>query len=399
MNENKLVAACAADRLSFAKITEHVSHKEISPIAKIWLDGIRDYYARDESAERADLEVVGETLALRLASDKQRETVLAYGETLKECPSPDNVVHAIIEYRRHISGMQLAQALADGGAADKVRPLVEQYAQLLEETQLGSDIRYASDGSALFERVSSGKRIRLHPASLNSRSRGGALPGHHIVIFGRPEQGKTLFAVNLTAGFLRDGHKVLYIGNEDPIDEIKMRVLCNLANCSEDQAVNEPEKALRIAEGRGLGLLTMVHMHPGSAHEVESLVKEHGPEVLIIDQIRNLAGDDNSTRRMEQNAIAVRNILGKYDVVGVSITQAGDKTERHGQEPPMWLSMGDVDSSRTGLPAQADMMIGVGSNEELRSSGKRAISLPKNKIGRVHDGFIVEVDTVRSKVL
>jgi KaiC/GvpD/RAD55 family RecA-like ATPase len=242
-------------------------------------------------------------------------------------------------------------------------------------------------------------RIPLAPNSLNRKAGGGAVPGDHIVIFGRPEAGKTLFTVNMAAGFLKMGHTVLYVGNEESTYKTRARIVCNLANCTTEQLEQDSAKAHRIARKRGLDLLRICHMEPGSIPEIEELLREIKPTVLILDQIRNVAHSEaKMTQRMEKVATELRAILAKHDVVGVSVTQAGDKTERHGQEPPPWLTMADVDSSRTGLPAQADLMIGIGADDEMRNHNTRAISLPKNKLGHSHEGFMVEIDILRSKV-
>ena len=89
----------------------------------------------------------------------------------------------------------------------------------------------------------------------------------------------------------------------------------------------------------------------------------------------------------------------KHGVVGVSVCQAGDKTEKHGQLPPAFLQMNDVYGSRTGIPAHCDLLIGVGYDQDMYDRDIRGISLPKNKLGGVHAGFKVRIDTQKSKVL
>ena len=63
--------------------------------------------------------------------------------------------------------------------------------------------------------------------------------------------------------------------------------------------------------------------------------------------------------------------------------------------------MEEMDSSRTGLPGQCDVIIGVGASQELVASNQRAISMCKNKLNEDPDGrvgFMVQVDPARSKV-
>ena len=54
--------------------------------------------------------------------------------------------------------------------------------------------------------------------------------------------------------------------------------------------------------------------------------------------------------------------------------------------------MSDVDSSKTGIPASADLMIGIGGDAVMKSNGTLGISLPKNKLSGLHDRFLATVN-------
>ncbi len=89
----------------------------------------------------------------------------------------------------------------------------------------------------------------------------------------------------------------------------------------------------------------------------------------------------------------MRNLAKKNDILVIGVTQAGDSGTNK-----LRLEMGDIDFSNTGMPAQMDLIIGVGSNEEYDSKSWRMISLPKNKLSGEHLYFPVMVDTKTSKV-
>lgn len=82
-------------------------------------------------------------------------------------------------------------------------------------------------------------------------------------------------------------------------------------------------------------------------------------------------------------------------MLGVSLTQANAGDEAR---PKVWLRDSDVDSSRTGLPAQADLLLGIGADDDMLNTGARAVSLCKNKLSGNHEGFMVQFDYLRSKV-
>ena len=143
-------------------------------------------------------------------------------------------------------------------------------------------------------------------------------------------------------------------------------------------------------------------MQPGSVSALTKDVEEFTPAVVVIDQLRNMSSpEEGMTQRLEANAIRFRNFISQYGLIGVSVTQAGDKSQKHGEDTPIWLSSGDVDSSRVGLPAQVDLMLGIGGNSEMLQRGQRAVSMVKNKCATgalSREGFICQFDLARSIV-
>jgi KaiC/GvpD/RAD55 family RecA-like ATPase len=401
MLDQKVLASCLDSRKAYDRVRDHVVEEELSPQARAWMPLIREWYARDRSATAVDRGILRER-AKRAFPEKHKETLLAWFDDLGESVSPENVATELLDLKRHVAGMELQQLMASGAPRDKLAAAVRRYEALLEAADLHtSEANWCDDDDEMERMLDPSGRIPLCPDALNKRAGGGAVPGDHILIFGRPEAGKTLFTVNMVAGFLKSGRRVLYIGNEESLYKTRKRVITNLLRCTPEQYDNNRTKGREIARQRGLDRLRMLELTPGTISEIDYYLEEVQPDVLVLDQIRNIrGGGDKLTQRLEQVATDVRSLLKKHGAIGVSVTQAGDKTERHGQEVPIWLSMSDVDSSRTGLPAQVDLMIGIGVNEDLRAQGQRAISLPKNKLhpGGSHEGFLVSVDTLRSIV-
>ena len=135
---------------------------------------------------------------------------------------------------------------------------------------------------------------------------------------------------------------------------------------------------------------------------MKKCVEEWPTDIVFLDQIRNLSSnEDGMTRRLEHSAIVFRALVATHGLVGVAITQAGDRSKTHNADSPVWLSTGDVDSSRVGLPAQADLMLGIGGNADMIARGQRAISIVKNKCysgPNSREGVIVNVDLARNIV-
>lgn len=407
MLDAQLIAASLQSRAAFETVAPHITKEDLTPPAAFWYDIVREWYSRDRAAQSVDKTLVVTSGKKRITNSKHEDALLGFMNDLPEPPSPANVAAVVLELKRYNVGMELASAIT-GQDHKKAAKLLKQYNELQATDQLGKKAQWedAVSWDELDSVVGDGNRIPIYPKLLNERCQGGALPGDHIIVFGRPEVGKSTFTINMTAGFLHTGQRVLYIGNEDNINKLKRRMRGRLTRWTREQIAADPAGANKLAAERETskgGALYMRHLHRGKIGDLERAVEEFEPTVLVLDQIRNLSagGEDKMTQKLETVAIEVRNLLATYHLVGVSVTQANDRTERHGQEPPLWLGMADVDSSRTGLPAQADLMVGIGANAEMMARNQRAISLPKNKLSdeeNNHEGFIVEYDLRRSVV-
>ena len=138
-----------------------------------------------------------------------------------------------------------------------------------------------------------------------------------------------------------------------------------------------------------------IYLTPGTPQQISGLISKLNPDVIIVDQIRNInCYNEGMVQRLENVAKEIRTIGQRNEALMISITQAGDSAT-----DKLVLTMSDVDSSKTGIPAQVDVMIGVGMNAEYEARSKRMISLPKNKPGSDHSFFSITVDESTSRVV
>lgn len=397
MLERKIVGACIRDREAYEVFAASERPGELGDeLLPLW-EVTKDFYDRDPSATEADVDVLRGLLQSRGVSPKHTQSEL---ELLDMClaetaTSSDANIHAMIREQALKSvGMRLASALVGEKDEARVERELEKYLEV-RGSAAGSSEEPLDWGEALAREVDRSNRFVVSPKVLNQYIRGGLLPGHNVTIFGRPESGKTALAITMACGFARRGVRVLYVGNEDPIEDLMIRAVCNLTGWDADQVAADPAGAERLARERGADNLRMMEASPGTVTEVAAAVKRYKPQVLFVDQLRNLSAGktENYTRTLDANAQAVRAIGKRFGVVTISVTQAGDSASGR----PV-LDMGDVDSSNTGIPGAADLMIGVGVTDALDAAGHRMLSLCKNKLGYVKATQVVALDPFRSKM-
>lgn len=402
MSERKLLAAALKSRKAYEELKERLVDGDLTEQANIVWRAVGGFYNRDSDVQGCDPELVQADILRTLKSAKHKDTFKQVINDLASIEvSPENVLHDFLAVRREAIGSKLATALVSSSDDKRVSELIEEYKEWESLDQVTEDdARQVLRGMPLAEitkTYAEEELIRVWPTSLNSRLDGGLLRGHHMVVFARPEMGKTMFLVNAVAGFLAQNLVVLYVGNEDPISDIILRVVCRLSKRDKFTVLSDPNTAEKEARDGGYNNFVIAGLAPGTPKEIEELVEEFKPDVLLIDQLRNINTgnkEGNYVQHLEKAATAARNIGKKHGVLVISVTQAGDSASGKAV-----LDMGDVDSSNTGIPAQADVMVGIGATQEDQQMGRRVLSLPKNKRSGNHSFFPVRVDPALSRII
>ncbi len=392
MSERKLLSSCIRSREAYDRVCEHLKKGDLTDQGDIILSSVREYYERDDECKEVDVDVLRSVVGRRVSSTKHQDM---FGNLITELAalevSPKNVVHDFIAVRRDAAGAALASALASLRGPDTTRPLLDEYLKWDQATELEEDddeILNSVSATALTSAIAEEGLIEVWPKSLNSRLDGGLLRGHHMLIFARPEMGKTMMVVNMLAGFCAQDLTVLYINNEEPMADIILRVQSRLTGFTKAEIMEDSDFTDQILEEMGYSNLWFKEATPGTPHQIQRWIDDVQPDVVVIDQIRNLnVNEDHFVQKLEKASAAARN-LGKHNhCLMVSITQAGDSASGKAV-----LDMGDVDSSNTGIPATVDVMVGLGASSDDEAMLRRVISLPKNKRSGRHEFFPVRIE-------
>ena len=392
--ENKLISAVVQSREAFIEVLSTEIDGDFSDLVQIVWDEIKDYYNTDPNADFVDKEILTKRLVRK--HKKHGELFSNFIKALEDV-SVLNVIQEVIDVKLEAVRHKLAQELV-AGKDNKIDPLLEEYNKLrlgkLDTEENKTEVYQDTNIGAILTETVNNNRIAILPVSLNEQLNGGALRQHHIVVFAPTEMGKSLFALNLAYGVLKQGLKVLYCGNEDPSTDMIYRFMWRVTGMTSTEIQKEPEKAQEILDAKGFKNFIFAEMAPGTPREIEELIKEYEPDCLIVDQIRNLdMGEDGKTLSLEKAATFMRKMGKMYDLVPVSLTQAGDSATGRA-----FLRRGDIDFSNVGIPGTADLLIGIGATEEMETHGERMLSLVKNKIGGTRVPVKVWFDNLLTKV-
>jgi len=224
--------------------------------------------------------------------------------------------------------------------------------------------------------------------------------------------GKSLFMCHVAASALSQGRNVLYITMEMAEERIAERIDANLMNVAIDQLENMSksmfsDKVRKIAESTQ-GKLIIKEYPTGQAHSGHfrallnelKLKRKFVPEIIFIDylnicassRMKGMGGSINSYTYIKSIAEELRGLAVEFDVPIVSATQT--TRSGYGNSDP-----GLEDTSESfGLPATADLMFALVSNEEMESLGQIMVKQLKNRYNDPNRDkrFVVGID--RSKM-
>lgn len=224
--------------------------------------------------------------------------------------------------------------------------------------------------------------------------------------------GKSLFMCHVAGSALSQGRNVLYITMEMSEERIAERIDANLLNCAIDQIPNLSKAMFKdrvrdIGE-KSEGQLIIKEYPTGQAHtnhfrallEELRLKKKFAPDIIFVDylnicassRMKGMGGSINSYTYIKAIAEELRGLAVEFDVPIVSATQ----TTRSGfanSDPGL-----EDTSESFGLPATADLMFALVSNEELENLGQIMVKQLKNRYNdpNANKRFVVGID--RSKM-
>jgi len=247
----------------------------------------------------------------------------------------------------------------------------------------------------------------------NKITKGGLPPKTLNIVLAGTGVGKSLFMCHVAANCLSQGKNVLYITLEMAEERIAERIDANLMNISMEDLHDLPKqmfdnKIANIIKSTS-GKLIVKEYPTASAHSghFRGLIKELAikktfkPDIIFIDYLNicsssRFKGSINVNSYMYIKAIAeeLRGLAVETNVPIMSATQ----TTRSGF---VSSDIGLEDTSESfGLPATADLMFALISNEELDELNQIAVKQLKNRYNdpTINKRFVIGLDRAKMKL-
>jgi replicative DNA helicase len=258
------------------------------------------------------------------------------------------------------------------------------------------------------------ERIPFDLDYFNKITKGG-LPNKTLnIVLAGTGVGKSLFMCHVAANALIQGRNVLYITMEMAEERIAERIDANLLDIPIDQLEYMPKPIMTTKvndiASKTNGKLIIKEYPTGQANTSHfrallnelKLKKNFMPEIIFIDylnicassRMKAMGGSINSYSYIKAIAEEIRGLAVEFNVPIVSATQ----TTRSGYTSS---DPGLEDTSESfGLPATADLMFALISNDELAAQSQILVKQLKNRYNdpNKYKRFVIKVDRSKMKL-
>ena len=338
------------------------------------------------------------------ASDEEVDLQWLLDTTEKWCK--DRAVHNAV-----LSGIKILDNKDQKRTPESIPGILSDALAVSFDNHIGHD--YIEDAQNRFEWYhTKEKRYKFDLDYFNRITKGGVPSKTLNIALAGTGVGKSLFMCHVASSFLTQGLNVLYITLEMAEERIAERIDANLFDVTMDDLHDMPKQLydnkLEKLNAKTNGKLIIKEYPTASAHSGHfralmnelALKKSFKPDVVFIDYLNICAsarfkgGNISSYFYVKAIAEELRGLAVEFNLPIFSATQ----TTRTGY---VSTDIGLEDTSESfGLPATADFMFALMSNEELEALGQMKVKQLKNRYNDpgLNRAFIVGVDRAKMRL-
>ena len=295
---------------------------------------------------------------------------------------------------------------------DALPDILQKALSVTFDTNVGHDyIGNAEDRFDFYHLVE--EKIPFDLDYFNRITKNGIAKKSLSVILASTGVGKSLFMCHMAANAISQGRNVLYVSLEMAEERIAERIDANLFDIPIDQIENMSKEqfmgSINKIKTKSHGQLIIKEYPTSQAHagHIRALLnelkmkKKFTPDIIFVDYINicassrmKLGGGVNTYSYIKAIAEELRGLAVESEVPIVTATQINREGSKN-SDPNL-----EDTSESWGLPATADLMFALVSNEELLEAGQIMVKQLKNRYNdpNMHKRFVVGVDRAKMKL-
>ena len=390
------------EKVVFKEIFEFVNKYKNLPTHESLVINFTESKTLTEPQVRSSIELLNE---LKQSKDETVDLSWLTENTEKFCQDKA-IYNAIME------SVQILDDKAEKKSKGEIPKLLSDALGVSFDSNIGHD--YINDFDSRYDfyhRVES--RIRFDLDIFNKITKGGLPTKTLNIALAGTGVGKSLFMCHVAAGCLSQGHNVLYITLEMAEEKIAERIDANLLNIdiNELQTISKPdyERKFEALKSKTQGKLIIKEYPTAAASTLHfrallselALKKNFRPDIIFVDYLNICAsarikagGNVNSYTYVKAIAEELRGLAVEFNLPVVSATQ----TTRSGftnSDPGL-----EDTSESFGLPATADFMFALVTNEDLEALNQILVKQLKNRYSdpSYFKRFVVGIDKPKMRL-
>jgi len=225
------------------------------------------------------------------------------------------------------------------------------------------------------------------------RATNGIGRGNFMIIFARPETGKTAFWISLVAsphGFAWQQKKVSIFANEEPAIRTQMRLLNASTGLQRGNILNGSRELAKQKWSNISPYIENFDCVDKTINDLDEYCSTNDVDILIIDQLDkiNVEGKYNATHeKLREVYRQARELAKRHNILVIGMSQASAEAQGRSR-----VTFSVMENSKTGKSAEADVILGLGKEDEIENyldDCIRFVTLSKNKLTGDHAEFEV----------
>jgi replicative DNA helicase len=390
------------EKTVFKEVFDFTNHYKNPPTHEALVINFTEKKDVSDDVVKGAIELLNE---LNQAKEEPTETPWLIDQTEKFCQDKA-IYNAIME------SVGILDSKSHNKSKGEIPQLLSDALGVSFDNTVGHD--YINDSDARYEayhRVES--KIRFDLDLFNKITKGGLPIKTLNIALAGTGVGKSLFMCHVASGCLSQGHNVLYITMEMAEEKIAERIDANLLNIDLNElhtlSKEDYERKFSALKSKTHGKLIIKEYPTASASVLHfrallndlAIKKNFKPDIIFIDYLNiccsariKPGANVNSYSYIKSIAEELRGLAVENALPIVSATQ----TTRSGFSSS---DPGLEDTSESfGLPATADFMFALVSNEELEALGQILVKQLKNRYGDPNDykRFVLGIDRAKMRL-
>ena len=384
MVEKQIIKLFCEDKIIFTKYYKYVNINYIkinyNDLYKLFnmIDLYYTKYINNNNININELDIFYNSNYLLKDNERKDLELLLKDVYEQDITNMEAIIGLLEEHRRRSLAGQVALMALDVEAGKKSTAELLELFNNFEHQEVEADeiIPVNMDLDNLYDTQIATPGLRWRINWLN-KSLGSLRKGDFGFIFARPETGKTTFlASEITHMVSQTDGDILWFNNEEQGTKVGIRVYqATLGLTTQALFADKPTNKARYKTITNNRIKILDFEDSSSKNRIESVLKQYNPALIIFDQIDKIRGFKGERHDLELKQIYqwAREIAKTYAPV-IAVSQASGEAEGK-----LFLTMDQVDGSKTAKQGEADWILGIG-KEQDNLSRSRYFNICKNKL-------------------